>query len=422
LLAVFIPEQVVYNAGDRRGSKGEHMSVSNAAPSSSLRLYYLDWIRVLAMFGVFIFHNSRFYDSFVDWHVKNATTNLAASVVVAFASQWIMPLFFLIAGAGVYYALKSRRANKFTRERLSRLLIPFIFGMLVIVVPQAYFQALYQGEQLSQYNIFQIYWLYLQSLPDLNTFHLWFLLDLFVISIVAVPLLSTRSSSGESIISKLAKVLHQPWALILLFVLSLTFVDIILDPAGAAGLGYRNGGFNIIAYLLFFIFGYLIFANPRIMEAFKKLRWLMLGIGIVAMIILFTFFIDNLIYPAKYFGTAIYDVSQFVQAISTWCWLLAILGLGASYLEHENRFLSYANEAVLPFYILHQTVIISIGFYVTKWNTGVGLKYLIISVSSFMVIILIYELLVRRINILRFLFGMKWQRTPGAKLAGAGEK
>jgi glucan biosynthesis protein C len=392
------------------------MSVPNTPATTSPRLYYLDWLRVLAMLGVFFFHNSRFFDSLIDWHVKNATTNLAASVVVAFMSQWLMPLFFLIAGAGVYFALKSKRASQFTQERLLRLLIPFMFGMLVIVVPQAYFQALYQGYQLSQYNIFQIYWLYLGTLPEMNTFHLWFLLDLFVISIVAMPLLLTRRGSGESVISKLAKALDKPWAVISLFVLSLTVVDILLNPVGAAGLGDRNGGFNIIGYLLFFIFGYLIFANPRIMEAFKKLRWVMLGIGIVTMTIMFAFFLDDLANPGKYFGTAGYDVSQFIQAMSTWSWLLAILGLGARYLEYDNKVLSYANEAVLPFYILHQTVIISIGFYVVQWDTGVGLKYLTINITSFAAIMLIYELLVRRINVLRFLFGMRLRRKQRAQL------
>ena len=113
------------------------------------RQYYLDWIRVLAMFGIFFFHNARFYDIFSDWHVKNATTNLAASGMVAFMSQWIMPLFFLLAGAGTYYALKSRRPGQYAQERTLRLLVPLIFGMLVIVVPQAYFEAVSHGVDLS---------------------------------------------------------------------------------------------------------------------------------------------------------------------------------------------------------------------------------------------------------------------------------
>ena len=79
-------------------------------------------------------------------------------------------------------------------------------------------------------------------------------------------------------------------------------------------------------------------------------------------------------------------------------------------MNRNNGALSYANEAVLPFYILHQTVIISIGFYVVQWTVGVGLKYLVISTTSFLAIMLVYEFLVRRINILRFLFGMRLRK------------
>jgi peptidoglycan/LPS O-acetylase OafA/YrhL len=390
------------------------MSVPTTAPASSPRLYYVDWLRVLAMLCVFFFHNARFYDIFSDWHVRNATTNLGASAIVAFMSQWMMPLFFLISGAGTYYALKSRRASQFIQERAVRLLIPLIFGMLVIVVPQAYFQALYQGEQFTGYNIFQIYGLYLRTLLDLNWFHLWFLVDLFIFSIITIPLFLTRGSSSQSIVSKLASVFEKPWALILLLVLSIAIVDTFIYPDGYWG--YRNGGWNIVTYLLFFVFGYLMFANPRIMETVKKLRWITLGVGVIAFVSIVVFFIDELADLTESYGSAAFALASLVQAINTWGWLLAILGLGSRFLDRNNKFLSYANEAVLPFYILHQTVIISIGYYVVQWSAGVGLKYLVISTTSFIAIMLIYELLVRRINVLRFLFGMRWLRK--AKAAG----
>jgi glucans biosynthesis protein C len=378
----------------------------NQAPG---RLFYLDWLRVLAMVGIFFFHNARFFDEFSDWHVRNATTNLGASVLVAFLGQWIMPLFFLIAGAGTYYALKSRRVGQFIQERSLRLLVPLIFGMLVIVVPQAYYQALFHGEQLGGYNFFQIYGLYLQTLPDLEWFHLWFLAYLFVFSLVAIPVFMTRKEGGSSIISRVAAVFDKPWALLLLLVLSLAALDTFLYPGGFWG--HRgSGGWNILAYILFFVFGYLIFANARIMEAIKKLRWIMLGAAVVASVCLVAFCIDDIADPVAHFGTTQFALAHFVQALNTWCWLLAILGLGSRFLNRNNKFLSYANEAVLPFYLLHQTVIISIGYYVVQWNTGVGLKYLTISTASFIAIMLILELLVRRINVLRFLFGMKLKR------------
>jgi glucan biosynthesis protein C len=392
--------------------------MKNLAETSS-RLYYLDWLRVLAMVGVFLFHNARFFDVFSDWHVKNATTSFGASVLVAFLDQWAMPLFFLIAGAGTYYALKSRRAGRYIQERTLRLVIPLIFGMLVIVVPQAYFQALSHGEQLGGYNFFQLYGLYLQTLPDLEWFHLWFLVDLFLFSIITVPIFITIGASGKSVISRLATVFDRPWALVLLLVFLIAIVNVFFYPAGFWG--NRNGGFNIVAYLLFFIFGYLIFANPRIMEVIEKMRWIMLGVGVIAILSAVAFFVDELADPIKYFGTPRFIIAHFIQSLDTWCWLLAILGLGSRFLNRNNRFLSYANEAVLPFYILHQTVIISIGFYVVQWNTGVELKYLTISTTSFIAIMLIYEFLVRRINALRFLFGMRIKRKPLAELAMEGQ-
>jgi glucans biosynthesis protein C len=391
-----------------------------SASVSPERQYYVDWIRVLGMFGIFLFHNARFYDIFSDWHVKNAATNVAASGFVAFMSVWMMPLFFLVAGASTFLALRSRSPGQYALERTLRLLIPFIFGMLIIVVPQAYFQALFQGENLSGYNIFQIYWLYLQTLPDVNTFHLWFLQDLYLFSLITIPLFLKFGSSGKSIITRLADYLNNPWVLMMLLVILIAVVNIFLYPDGFWG--NRNGGWNIITYVLFFILGYLIFANPRIMESIKKYRWIFLAIGIVVGALVFGFFIDELADPVKYFGSASFVIASILHTISAWGWLLAILGLGYQLLNRTNRFLSYANEAVLPFYILHQTVIISIGYYVVQWNIGVGPKYLFITITSFIGIMLIYEFLVRRINILRFLFGMRLKRKSISASAPGSQK
>ena len=321
-----------------------------------------------------------------------------------------MPLFFLIAGAGTYYSLKSRRARQFIQERGLRLLIPLIFGMFVIVVPQAYFEAVSHGEQLAGYNFFQIYGLYLQTLPELNWFHLWFLVYLFIFSIITLPIFLSRSSTGRSVISRLAMAFNKPWALILLLVLSIAIVHIFLYPAGYFGHRYL-GGWNMVAYLLFYIYGYLIFASPRIMEAIKKLTWAAIAGGIVFSGAL-VFLTDQIADPTVHFGTTTFVIAQIVQSLNSWCWLLAILGLGSRFLNRNNRFLSYANEAVLPFYILHQTIILSIGFYVVQWNMVIPLKYLIISTSSFAAIMAIYDLLVRRFNVLRFLFGMRLKEKP----------
>ena len=87
--------------------------------------------------------------------------------------------------------------------------------------------------------------------------------------------------------------------------------------------------------------------------------------------------------------------------------MLTFLGFAAHYLNFNNGFLKYANEAVLPFYIMHQTVIVSIGYFIRDWQLAVFPKYLFLAATSFITIMVLYEFIVKRVNVLRYLFGMK---------------
>jgi len=98
---------------------------------------------------------------------------------------------------------------------------------------------------------------------------------------------------------------------------------------------------------------------------------------------------------------------QALRGLLGWCWIIGLLGLGHRFLNFNNKFLSYGNEGVLPFYIMHHSVIYIIGYYIIPWSGNIGSKFLIISITSFAIIMVIYEILIRRFSLLRFLFGMK---------------
>lgn len=83
------------------------------------------------------------------------------------------------------------------------------------------------------------------------------------------------------------------------------------------------------------------------------------------------------------------------------------MGLGRSYLNFNSKLLQYASGASYPFYLLHQTILVIIGFYVVRWNVGVMEKFFIISTTTLIATIALYELLIRRNNVARFLFGLK---------------
>ena len=97
---------------------------SRSSAALSGRRYDLDWLRVLAILAVFVFHSGRFFDQ-GDWHVKNPTTYLGVQIWTTFLVNWIMPLIFVISGASTFYALGARGAGRFVKDRVLRLL----FGM-----------------------------------------------------------------------------------------------------------------------------------------------------------------------------------------------------------------------------------------------------------------------------------------------------
>lgn len=227
---------------------------------------------------------------------------------------------------------------------------------------------------------------------------------LFIFSLIALPLFLPREKFDGSLVSRLATSFEKPWALLLLF-LPLAAVAILADVAGL-GFTRQMGSWDILSYLLFFIYGYLVFSNTEILKAIRKYAVIALIMAVV--LTLAGFYLQYSVGPTD---TALWWIGIIVlRSLLAWCWIIAILGFGSRFLNFNHRFLGYANEAVLPFYILHQTIILIVGFFVVQWSMGIAPKYLIISTSSFVAIMAIYELLVRRINVLRFLFGMRLKK------------
>lgn len=383
--------------------QSEHNPVSNTN-----RLYYLDWLRVITILSVFFYHCNRFFD-YREYPIQNITRSLTSSIHREFFQLWMMPLFFIISGAAIYYALKSHKAGGFIKERILRILIPLVLiGIFVIAPPQIYLERLINGEFCGTF--FQWYPNYFDGIyPFGGNFafhgmHLWYLMFLFMYSLILLPLFIPDSKTGASLLSRISTLFEKPWAFFLLFV-PLAATALLAE---IIGLGFTRimGGWDSLSYLLFFIYGYLIFSNLRIQELIRRYS----PVYFVAAVILSVFYLylqygPNLSeFPLVRFGTSI------LRSLLSWCWIICLLGLGRRFLNFSNRFLVYANEAVLPFYILHQTALLIIGFFVIQWSITISTKYIIITNSSFIVTMIIYELLVRRVNVLRFLFGLKFKK------------
>jgi hypothetical protein len=159
------------------------------------------------------------------------------------------------------------------------------------------------------------------------------------------------------------------------------------------------GGWSPFTYLVIFFLGYILATDERYRPAIERLRFFSLALSLLLLAIGYSLeMADISIYS--------YSLAPF-RGLNTWAWLLTFLGFASRHLNFSNGFLKYANEAVLPFYILHQTVIVGIGFFIRNWQLAVFPKYLFLASVSFIIIMVLYEFMVKRVAFLRLLFGMK---------------
>lgn len=146
-------------------------------------------------------------------------------------------------------------------------------------------------------------------------------------------------------------------------------------------------------------------SSNRLQQQILNQRWisLLLGVGLSSACLFQLFSPSRLAFPAGVTDW-IYTLLSFISA---WSWLFVILGFSMKYLAFDRPLLRSANEGVMPFYILHQTVLLCIGYFVMTWAIHDVAKWVMVFVSSFIVITALYMLFIRKFEVLRFLFGMK---------------
>jgi glucan biosynthesis protein C len=370
------------------------------------RRYDLDWLRVLAILAIFVFHCTRPFDM-DDWGIKNPATYLAIDVWKEFALTWGMPLILLISGASIFFALEKVSAGKYLKGICARLLLPLLVGMFTHLALQVYLENLDKGTFSGSF--WQFYPHYFDGMYGFGGnfawmgLHLWYLEILFILSVLFLPffLWLKKTRSGQCVLNALGNFLALPGAVFTLalpaFVLLRTLDE---ETWGTQVLG----GWSVLIYPLFLIAGFLIISNERLQARIRQMRWLFLGSGIV-MTPAYLFLEFQTRYPA--FHPLDGALKDMLNCLVCWSWLLAVTGFGMQHLNFNKPLLKYANEAVLPFYILHQTVIVTLGYFIVRWPIPDWLKFFMILLVSFGAVMVLYEFLVRRINILRILFGMK---------------
>lgn len=388
--------------------------------NSSSRQTYLDWLRILAILGVLFFHSAMAYVSEWEWHIKNKETSNILLEFNFWLSRFRMPLLFFISGTVAYFMLKSKSASTFIALRFRRLFIPLLFGMLVIVPPQIYVERLTQGFKGSYWDFWATVFEF-KPYPlggNFSWHHLWFILYLFIYDVLFTPLFKwTFSERGQKALSKLQRIGKGARVYVLCIPGIIIYTILVLRYPGTNDL--IHDWCNVFYWLQFLLVGFLCISMPAFVESIERNRRISFTIAFLSFMLI-NYVRWNDIEPWNTIANWRTDWHTYaylaLTPIMAWSWVLTAIGYGKKYLNKRHKALDYLNQAVYPFYILHQTVMLVVVYYVVKVQESILMKFLFTVFATLFISMCIYHLLIKPFGIMRFLFGMKpKEKQPAVK-------
>lgn len=367
---------------------------TNNSNKANIRRADLDWIRVLAVPLLVPFHSALIFNlnPYAVMYVKDSINSGFLDIFSGWIHQFHMPILFYVAGASTYFALKKRTLLQYAKERFLKLLIPALAAICLLVPPMTYITSISLGNETTFSQHFVGFWNF--NVADLNgisgcftTAHIWFLIFLFVFSIVGLPLfIAFKGGKGiNKIIEKIG---------------GFGFIAILFVISALAARTNILGGMNPLYYFIAFFTGFVFMIDQRVQNSIDKFAGCALVLGICLEIC--RHFFMGFIYDWTHSGNLIFVLKQ----LNRWFWLLGLLGFGHRYLNKSSNLLKYLSSASFPFYIFHLLINTIIGFYIIKLPIGVCAKYLLIVVITIATTFGVYEL-VKRIPLIRFLFGIR---------------
>ena len=367
-----------------------------------IRRYDLDWLRVIVFGLLILYHVGMFFVPW-GWHIKNDVIYNELRLPMAFVNQWRLPILFVISGMGTRFALSFRSQKQFVRERFFRLGIPLAFGMLFIIAPQVYIERLADGNIAPGYFGFYPSQYFDGIYPEGNFswHHLWFLPYLLVYSVILSPLfIYLRNNPECKFLTWFKRQMRNGWGL-LLMIIPLYLAESLLEPFFPVKHNLVDDWFTFFNYLILFFYGYLLISVKEEFWLFlDRIRKYTLPIAII------TFFAQVQFWLGED-STLIHFIEALVKVANMIAWILVLFSYGSKYLNKKSNLLAYCNQAVYPFYILHQTITVMLAFYLMKVDYGFFIEFGLLSIGTFLGSWIIYELVIRPFRLTRILFGVK---------------
>jgi peptidoglycan/LPS O-acetylase OafA/YrhL len=381
------------------------------------RLYFLDWIRIVAFLVLILYHTGMYYVTW-DWHVKSPDAGHAIEPLMILSAPWRLGLLFMISGVATAFMLGKLPVGKLLAQRSWRLLVPLVFGMLVIVPPQAYFEVVEKVAYQGSYGEFMR--LYMTgyngfcrgddclAMPTWN--HLWFVAYLWTYTMVFGALAWLAGNRCNSWSDALGRLLTG-WKIIVVPVVALAVARFALADHFPSSHALAGDWYNHAQYFFLFVTGALLATQARFWSEADRLRWTSLGLWLASWAILVVCYSmpeammnDPAMTPWRVLIRLVYCLSQ-------WAPVLAVCGFAHRHISGDSAPRRYLTEAVFPVYILHQTLIVTMAHWLKPVKLAPAVEGVVLVTLTLTISFGVFEL-VRRVAVLRPLFGLGRQRAP----------
>lgn len=365
-----------------------------------------DWLRILALGLMMLFHSCIGFSTWT-WHVSDPHRSQMLGEILDFLWRWRVALVFVVSGAALMLALRNYAPREIMRERLLRLGIPLLFGIVVIVPPQVYYERLQRGQfHGSYFDYFPHFADGIYPAGNLSWHHLWFIPYLLALTAVGVPLLRwARSDAGRRRLDGLMAAIarrHLYWLLAL--PLAVAYCALRIQRGDAHTFYDDTHGWIEFATLM--TLGAMLAEWPQVLAAVQRARYgsLVMGIACYATI--------KIVFPAVGDDPSRLPLAgamgwSTLAGLNVLAWVLTVTGFATRLLTRSTPLLSYLNEATLPVYMLHQTLIVYAVYHLQHVNWPLGAKIFMTVSFSVLGSLALYEAVIRRSAVLRPLFGVK---------------
>lgn len=385
------------------------------------RHFGMDWLRIAA-FGLLILYHVGM--AFVAWpyEVKVSRPIDWVAIPMLLTSPWRLSLLFAISGyaSGALLSRSPGRVGGFIRGRLARLGIPLLFGMAVLVTPQPWVALVTQHDYPHDFGHFVVHDYYrfqfIDGVAMPTWMHLWFVVYLLAYTLVLAALLMMPKPWREAGRRASERVLAG-WALLLLPMVLIMLARSSLSPGWLDTHMFFNDWSAHAVYLPVFLFGYLLRGSESIGLAIE--RWWTTGLVIAVLA-----YAGIVCFELKYPGTTpipqgykpFYNA---LRAMQMWGTLIGLIGLAGRFWNRDHPWRATLAEAVFPFYIIHQTIIVVVGYWLLPTATGAFARFAILTAATGAGCWLFY-LAGRSIASLRPLVGLKsWTSSSPSRVSAS---